>query len=89
MTAIDEIVYVLEEAFSGAGIEESNEGQSLMQNLLSVEGSMWLAVPAGGVRTIESIAVHVGMLQGHVRRVRVRTGAAVVGRSERAAVGAR
>ena len=60
MTAIDELAYVLQEAFSGAGIEESNEGQSLMQNLLSVEGSMWRTVPDGGVRTIESIALHVG-----------------------------
>ena len=60
MTAIDELVYVLQEAFSGAGIEESNEGQSFMQNLLSVEGSMWRTVPEGGVRTIESIALHVG-----------------------------
>jgi hypothetical protein len=60
VTAIDEVVYVLQEAFSGAGIEESNEGQSFMQNLLSVEGSMWRTVPDGGVRTIESIALHVG-----------------------------
>ena len=60
MTAIDELVYVLHEAFSGAGIEESNEGQSFMQNLLSVEGSMWRTVPDGGVRTIESIALHIG-----------------------------
>jgi DinB family protein len=60
VTAIDELVYVLQEAFSGAGIEESNEGQSFMQNLLSVEGSMWRTVPDRGVRTIESIALHVG-----------------------------
>ncbi len=60
MTAIDEVVYILQEAFSGAGIEESNEGQSFLQNLLSVEGSMWRIVPVGGVRTIESIALHVG-----------------------------
>ena len=60
MSAIDELVYVLQEAFSGAGIEQSNEGQSFMQNLLSVEGSMWRTVPERGVRTIESIALHVG-----------------------------
>jgi hypothetical protein len=60
VTAIDELVYVLHEAFSGTGIEGSNEGQSLMQNLLSVEGSMWRTVPDHGVRTIESIALHVG-----------------------------
>ena len=60
MTAIDEIVYVLQEAFAGVGIEESNEGQSLLQNLRSVEEPMWRSVPEGGVRTIESIALHVG-----------------------------
>jgi uncharacterized damage-inducible protein DinB len=60
VTAVDEVVYILQEAFSGAGIEESNEGQSLLQNLRSVEESMWRALPAGGVRTIESIALHVG-----------------------------
>ena len=60
MTAVDEVVYILQEAFSGAGIEESNEGQSLLQNLRSVEESMWRIVPEGGVRTIESIALHVG-----------------------------
>ena len=60
MTAVDEIVYILEEAFAGAGIEESNEAQSLLQNLRSVEPSMWRTVPAGGVRTIESIALHIG-----------------------------
>ena len=60
MSGIDEIVYVLQEAFSGAGIEESDEGQSLLQNLRSVDGSMWRTIPAGGVRTIESIALHVG-----------------------------
>ena len=60
MTAIDEIVYVLQEAFSGVGIEETNEGQSFLQNLKSVEESMWRMAPEGGVRTIESIALHVG-----------------------------
>jgi hypothetical protein len=60
MTAIDEIVYVLQESFSGAGIEESNESQSLLQNLRSVQESMWRTIPDGGARTIESIALHVG-----------------------------
>ncbi len=60
MTAIDELVYLLEEAFSGVGIEESNESQSLLVNLRGVEEPMWRALPVGGVRTIESIALHVG-----------------------------
>ncbi|MEP6973074.1 MAG: DinB family protein [Actinomycetota bacterium] len=60
MTAVEEIVYLLEEAFSGVGIEESNESQSLLVNLRSVEEPMWRALPVGGARTIESIALHVG-----------------------------
>lgn len=57
MTAIDEIVYLLDEAFSGTGIEETNEGQSLLMNLGTVEDSRWHAVPPGGVRTIASVAL--------------------------------
>jgi hypothetical protein len=60
MTAIEEIVYLLDEAFSGTGIEETNEGQSLLMNLGTVEDSRWHAVPPGGVRTIASVALHVG-----------------------------
>ena len=60
MTAIDEIVYLLEEAFSGVGIEETNESQSILTNLRSVDETMWRALPPGGARTIESIALHVG-----------------------------
>ena len=50
----------MDEAFEGAGLEESNESQSLMANLATVDDAMWRARPAGIVRTIESIAVHVG-----------------------------
>lgn len=60
MTAVDEIVYLLDEAFSGTGIEETNEGQSLLVNLATVEEAQWRAVPPGGVRTVESVALHVG-----------------------------
>jgi DinB family protein len=60
VTAIDEIVYLLEEAFSGVGIEATNESQSLLANLRSVDEAMWRALPSGGARTIESIALHVG-----------------------------
>jgi hypothetical protein len=60
MTAIEEIVYLLDEAFAGRGIEESNEAQSLLGNLASVDEARWRAVPGGGVRTIESVVLHVG-----------------------------
>jgi uncharacterized damage-inducible protein DinB len=60
MTAIDEIVYILDEAFSGTGIEETNEAQSLLVNLATVGESQWHAIPPGGIRTIGSVALHVG-----------------------------
>jgi hypothetical protein len=60
LSAVDELLYLLNEAFEGKGIEETNESQSLMVNLASVDKAMWRAIPEGGVRTIESIAVHVG-----------------------------
>jgi uncharacterized damage-inducible protein DinB len=59
-TAVAELVYLLDEAFAGAGIEESNEAQSLLANLATVGEEQWRAVPNGGVRTVESIALHVG-----------------------------
>jgi uncharacterized damage-inducible protein DinB len=60
VTAIDELVYLLDEAFSGMGIEETNESQSLLANLATVTDPQWHAVPAGGMRTIASVALHVG-----------------------------
>ncbi|MDP9295687.1 MAG: DinB family protein [Actinomycetota bacterium] len=60
MTAIEEVVYLLDEAFAGKGIEETNEGQSLLGNLRTVDEALWRAVPPGGIRTVESVAVHVG-----------------------------
>jgi uncharacterized damage-inducible protein DinB len=60
VSAIDELVYLLDEAFSGKGIEETGESQSLLGNLATVDDATWRAVPAGGARSIESIALHVG-----------------------------
>src|SRR5712691_5841409 len=60
MSAVDELVYLLDEAFSGEGIRDTNESQSLLANLRSVDTSMWRSAPPGGERTIESIALHVG-----------------------------
>ena len=60
MTAVDELVYLLNEAFLGRGIEETNEGQSLLMNLASVDEGYWRIPPPGGIRTVESIALHVG-----------------------------
>jgi uncharacterized damage-inducible protein DinB len=60
MRALDEVVYLMEEAFRGKGIEETNESQSLMANLASVNDGSWRALPPAGRRTIESIVLHVG-----------------------------
>jgi uncharacterized damage-inducible protein DinB len=54
------MLYLLDEAFRGAGIEQSNESQALMPNLRSVPDTAWHATPDGLSRSIESIAVHVG-----------------------------
>jgi hypothetical protein len=60
MTTSDELVYLLDEAFRGRGIEETNESQSLLANLETVDDSSWRGTPPGGNRTIESIVLHVG-----------------------------
>jgi hypothetical protein len=58
--AVEEYAYLLDEAFRGKGIEESNETQSLLGNLATVDGDAWRAVPPTGTRTIESVVLHVG-----------------------------
>jgi uncharacterized damage-inducible protein DinB len=60
LSAVEELVYLLNEAFSGHGIEETNESQSLLVNLASVDEAHWRTPPTGGTRTVESIALHVG-----------------------------
>jgi uncharacterized damage-inducible protein DinB len=60
MSAVALLQYLMNEAFEGTGIEESNESQSLMGNLATVDEAMWRARLPGMARTIESIALHVG-----------------------------
>jgi hypothetical protein len=57
---IEALLYLLEEAFRGRGIEETDESQALLTNLASVREEWWRARPAGATRTIESIALHIG-----------------------------
>jgi uncharacterized damage-inducible protein DinB len=59
-SGIETMLYLLDEAFQGPGIEESNESQALMPNLRSVPDDRWHALPEGAARTIEAIAIHVG-----------------------------
>jgi uncharacterized damage-inducible protein DinB len=57
---IDALLDLLEEAFCGGGIEESDESQALLTNLATVPDEAWRALPPGAARTIESIVLHVG-----------------------------
>ena len=59
MTAVDEYLLLLDEAFDGRGIEESNESQALVTNLATVTEAEWTARPPGATRTIESMVRHV------------------------------
>ena len=61
MSAIEEVVYLLDEAFSGNGIEETDESQALLPNLATVDDEMWRVLPPGGSRSIESMVLHVGV----------------------------
>ncbi|MDF2735379.1 MAG: hypothetical protein K0S97_2002 [Chloroflexota bacterium] len=57
---IEALLYLLDEAFRGRGIEESDESQALLPNLATVPQAAWRALPAGASRSIEAIVVHVG-----------------------------
>ncbi len=57
---IDALLDLMDEAFRGRGIEESNESQALLTNLATVPAEAWHAIPAGGSRSIAAIALHVG-----------------------------
>jgi uncharacterized damage-inducible protein DinB len=59
MSEIDLLGYLMDEAFRGPGIVQSNESQALMPNLATVDPGMWRARPAGVTRSIEDIARHV------------------------------
>lgn len=57
---IEALLDLMEEAFRGVGIEESNESQALLNNVASVSAGQWRALPAQAVRSIADIANHVG-----------------------------
>ena len=59
-SGIEALLYLMDEAFRGPGIEESNESQALLPNLATVDAVAWRALPPGGARSIEAIALHVG-----------------------------
>ena len=61
MGAIEELLYLLDEAFSGKGVEETDESQALLPNLATVDDVTWGALPPGGSRSIESMVLHVGV----------------------------
>ena len=57
--AVDGMLYLLDEAFEGRGLEQSNESQALLTNLATVTDATWRALPSGATRTIESMTLHV------------------------------
>jgi hypothetical protein len=57
---VQALLYLLDEAFAGAGIEESGESQALLTNLATVDERVWRAAPAGAIRTPEAMVLHVG-----------------------------
>jgi uncharacterized damage-inducible protein DinB len=57
---IEALLELMDEAFRGVGIEESNESQALLNNLASVTAEQWRALPTGAIRSIADIANHVG-----------------------------
>jgi uncharacterized damage-inducible protein DinB len=57
---VEALLALMDDAFRGLGLEASNESQALLTNLATVGEDAWRARPAGAVRTIESIALHVG-----------------------------
>src|SRR5712691_6412742 len=57
---VRELLYLLDEAFAGRGIEGSGESQALLSNLATVDEGTWRALPPGGTRTVESMVLHVG-----------------------------
>jgi hypothetical protein len=56
---VSALLDLLDEAFEGRGIEESNESQALLTNLATVTVVEWTALPPGATRTIESMVRHV------------------------------
>jgi uncharacterized damage-inducible protein DinB len=57
---VEALLYLLDEAFRGVGIEESSESQALLPNIRSVPDDAWHRIPDGMARSIEAIAIHVG-----------------------------
>jgi uncharacterized damage-inducible protein DinB len=57
---IESLLFLMDEAFRGVGIEASDESQALLPNLRSVPDEAWHTVPEGLARSIEAIAIHVG-----------------------------
>jgi uncharacterized damage-inducible protein DinB len=57
---IEALLDLMDEAFRGAGIEDSNESQALLTNLATVSDEQWRGRLPHVERTIESIAGHVG-----------------------------
>ena len=59
-TGIEAYLHLMDEAFRGAGIEDTDESQALLPNIATVPDDAWHGLPSGAARSIESIVIHVG-----------------------------
>jgi hypothetical protein len=59
-TAVAELVYLLDESFAGTGSRSRTRLSRSSRTPATVSEEQWRAVPNGGVRSIESVALHVG-----------------------------
>jgi uncharacterized damage-inducible protein DinB len=58
-SAVEALLFLMDEAFEGRGIEESNESQALLTNLATVTPEQWAAKLPGVERTIAWMVIHV------------------------------
>jgi hypothetical protein len=54
---IEALLYLMDEAFRGPGIEGSNESQALLPNLTTVDLATWRALPPGAARRGATVGI--------------------------------
>jgi hypothetical protein len=57
---IQALLYLLGEALGAPALGSAVESQAFLPNLGNIDEGVWRALPPGGARTVESIALHVG-----------------------------
>ena len=70
---VDGLVYLLDEAFEGRGLEESNESQALLTNLATVTDAEWRATVPGATAPYAALRQSTAVV-----RLQLRQGACTV-----------